>query len=132
LGELGARRQTFGTKSNAAFSAAVLKESRMGRVVTFAHLPTKETSAGIDAAPITAGETREMAAEYIRIAARQRWLATAPRRSDCYLFMLDGTGTISAADRQHDFPAQTFAVVYMPAHATLTRGRCWGFSDPQP
>ena len=63
----------------------------MGRVVTFAHLPMNEIIAGIDSASITNGETQEMAAEYIRVAPGRRWTATAPRGSDCYLFMLDGT-----------------------------------------
>jgi len=70
-----------------------------------------EIIAGIDSASITNGETQEMAAEYIRVAPGRRWTATAPRGSDCYLFMLDGTSAISAADHQYHFPAQAFAVV---------------------
>jgi mannose-6-phosphate isomerase-like protein (cupin superfamily) len=83
----------------------------MGRVVTFAHLPMNEITAGIDSASITSGETQEMAAEYIRVAPGRRWTATAPRGSDCYWFMLDGTSAISAADHQYHFPTQAFAVV---------------------
>ena len=82
----------------------------MGRVVTFAQLPTTK-AAGVDSAPITNGETREMAAEYIRIAPGQRWTATAPSGSDCYLFMLDGAGSISAAGNRLHFPAQAFAAL---------------------
>jgi hypothetical protein len=40
-----------------------IEGGRMGRVVTFAELPTTEMFAGIDSASITKGETQEMAAE---------------------------------------------------------------------
>jgi len=83
----------------------------MGRVVTFAHLLTNEIIPGINSASITKGETQKMAAEYIWIPSGQRWIATAPRETDCYLFMLDGTCAISAADSRHRFPTQAFAVV---------------------
>jgi quercetin dioxygenase-like cupin family protein len=83
----------------------------MGRVVTFTELPASSIAPGITSAPITKGETREMAAELIRIAPGERWSAAAPRGSDCYLFMLDGAGTICAAERAHSFPPQAFAVV---------------------
>lgn len=52
-----------------------------------------------------------MAAEHIRIAPRRQWFATAPRGSDCYLFVLDGASTISAAGRQYRFPPEAFAAV---------------------
>jgi hypothetical protein len=83
----------------------------MGRVVTLAQLLANKNAGGIDSAPITKGEMLEMAAEYIRIVPGQPWTTTAPRGSDCYLFMLDGAGTISAADRRHHFSAQAFAIL---------------------
>jgi mannose-6-phosphate isomerase-like protein (cupin superfamily) len=83
----------------------------MGRVVTFAELPVGNIAPGVSSAPITNGETREMAAELIRIAPGERWTTTAPRGSDCYLFMLDGAGSISAAGRLHRLPRQAFAAV---------------------
>jgi quercetin dioxygenase-like cupin family protein len=83
----------------------------MGRVVTFAELPASNIAPGVSSAPITNGETREMAAELIRIAPGERWTATAPRGSDCYLFMLDGAGSISAAGRNHRLASQAFAAV---------------------
>jgi quercetin dioxygenase-like cupin family protein len=83
----------------------------MGRVVTFAELPASNIAAGVSSAPITSGETREMAAELIRIAPGEQWIATPPRGSDCYLFMLDGAGTVSAAGRRHRLPSQAFAAV---------------------
>jgi hypothetical protein len=83
----------------------------MGRVVALAQLLTNKIAGGIDRAPITKGEMLEMAAEYIRIVPGQPWTATAPRGSDCCLFMLDGAGLISAADRRHHFPIQAFAIL---------------------
>ena len=87
------------------------REDRMGRVVTFAELPASNIAPGVSSAPITSGETQEMAAELIRIAPGERWTATAPRGSDCYLFMLKGAGTVSAAGRRHRLPPQAFAAV---------------------
>jgi quercetin dioxygenase-like cupin family protein len=82
----------------------------MGRVVTFAQAPAETVADGVETAPITGGDTREMAADFIRIAPGRRWGSTAPRGSDCYLFMLNGTGVISAGGRQR-FPAQAFATI---------------------
>jgi quercetin dioxygenase-like cupin family protein len=87
------------------------REDRVGRVVTFAELAASNIVPGIGSAPITDGETREMAAELIRIAPGKRWNATGPHGSDCYLFMLDGAGTISAAQRRYHLPSQAFAAV---------------------
>jgi len=83
----------------------------MGRIVTFSELPVSNFAAGVASAAITKGDTREMAAELIRIAPGERWVATPPRGSDCYLFMLDGGGGIAAAGRRYRFPAQAFAAV---------------------
>jgi len=83
----------------------------MGRAVTFSDLQPNETVCGVYSAPITQGETQEMAAEYIRIPAGKQWIAMAPPESDCYLFVIDGTCTISVADTRHPFPTQAFAVV---------------------
>ena len=95
----------------------------MGRVVTFAQLPANKTTGGTESASITKGETREMAAEYIRIPPGQRWTATAPRGSDCYLFMLDGAGAILAAGGRHHFPAHAFAVVQEGIEFTVESDR---------
>jgi quercetin dioxygenase-like cupin family protein len=87
------------------------REDRMGRVVTFAELPASNIAPGVSSAPITSGETREMAAELIRISPGERWIATPPRGSDCYLFMLEGAGTVCAAGRRHRLPPQAFAAL---------------------
>jgi len=83
----------------------------MGRVVTFAQAAADKIGDGIERAAITKGETREMAAEFIRVAPGKRWSTTAPRGSDCYLFMLKGAGTISAGNARHCLAAQTFATL---------------------
>lgn len=83
----------------------------MGQVVTFAELTTNKAGNGVGAAPITGGETREMAAEYIRIEPGKSWQASAPRGSDCYLFAIRGAGQISAGTSRHRLPTQTFATL---------------------
>ena len=83
----------------------------MGKVVTFAKLPASRIAGGVDSAPITAGEAREMDAAFVRIAPAQRWTAAAPQGSDCYLFMLEGSGAISAGGRRHRLPTEAFATV---------------------
>jgi len=83
----------------------------MGCVVTFAQLPAERIADGVSRAAITAGETREMAAELLRIAPGKRWTASAPHGSDCYLFMLNGAAVISAGNGRRHFPAQTFAAL---------------------
>jgi quercetin dioxygenase-like cupin family protein len=91
----------------------------MGRIVTFSELPVTKVAAGAGSSPITKEDTHEMAAELIRIAPGERWIATAPRGSDCYLFMLNGTGRISAGGRRHHFPAQAFAAVQEDVEFTV-------------
>jgi mannose-6-phosphate isomerase-like protein (cupin superfamily) len=83
----------------------------VGHVVTFSQLPADRIGDGIDRAAITDGDTREMAAEFIRIEPGQRWSAAAPQGSDCYLFMLKGDGEILAGTNRHHFPPQTFATL---------------------
>ena len=83
----------------------------MGRVVTFAQLPAESIGEGIDKAPITRGETREMAAEFIPVEPGKQWTAAAPHGSDCYLFMLKGAAAISANGQRHSLAAQTFATL---------------------
>jgi quercetin dioxygenase-like cupin family protein len=83
----------------------------MGRVVTFTQLAANAGDHGIGVAPITEGETKGMAAELVRVAPGKRWAAIAPQGSDCYLFMLEGAGTVSAGSAKHRFPAQAFATV---------------------
>jgi mannose-6-phosphate isomerase-like protein (cupin superfamily) len=81
----------------------------MGQVVTFAQLPASTISNGIDSASVAKGQ--EMVADVIRMGPGARWSGSAPRGSDCYLFMLEGAGTIAAGDGRRRFPAQAFATV---------------------
>lgn len=83
----------------------------MGRAVTFSDLQPNKIISGVHNAAITQGETQEMAAEYIRIAPGQQWIATTPPETDCYLFMIYGACAISVADSRHRLPTQAFAVV---------------------
>jgi len=62
-----------------------------------------------------------MVAEYIRIAPGQRWIATAPRGSDCYLFMLDGTSDgLRVADGAS---SASFLEFHIPADYSTVRGQ---------
>jgi len=83
----------------------------MGRVVTFAQAPAKPTAEGVEQAPITIGDTREMEAELVRIAPGKRWRAAVPRGSDCYLFVLSGSAQIAAGAARHSLAPQSFAAV---------------------
>jgi mannose-6-phosphate isomerase-like protein (cupin superfamily) len=83
----------------------------MGQVVTFADLELAPAGDGVGAAAITRGETKEMAAEFIRIAPGKSWQATAPKGSDCYLFSVAGAGAISGGGRSQKLPTQTFATI---------------------
>jgi mannose-6-phosphate isomerase-like protein (cupin superfamily) len=91
----------------------------MGRVVTFAQLRTRAIADGVSKAAITQGETREMAAELIRIDPTKRWTASAPQGSDCYLFMLEGAAAISVGGVRHPLPGQTFATVQESVEFTI-------------
>ena len=83
----------------------------MGRVVDFAKLATKAAGVGAVAGPITTGDTKEFAAELVRIDKGKRRTASAPKGSDCYLFTVKGAGTIEAAGKSHGLPEQTFATI---------------------
>jgi mannose-6-phosphate isomerase-like protein (cupin superfamily) len=82
----------------------------MGRVVTFAQLPP-ETSAGVSTAAITRGDVTEMEAAFVRIAAGKRWSKAVPDGSDCYLFVLAGSGAIAVGGDRHPLSPQAFATV---------------------
>jgi mannose-6-phosphate isomerase-like protein (cupin superfamily) len=82
----------------------------MGRVVTFAQLPP-ETSAGVSTAAITRGDVTEMGATFVRVAAGKRWSDSVPDGSDCYLFVLGGSGAITVDGASQRLSPQTFATV---------------------
>lgn len=82
----------------------------MGQVVTLSQLPSERIADGVDRAPIDA-QTREMAAEFVRIGPGRRWTEAVPLGSDCYLFMLSGAAMIAAAGDERRMPTQSFATV---------------------
>ena len=93
----------------------------MGQVVTFAQLPADKIADGVDCAPIKS-DTKEMAAEFVRIAPGKRWTGTAPAGSDTYLFMLNGAATIAADGDEHRFPTQAFATVQEGQEFSIDNG----------
>jgi mannose-6-phosphate isomerase-like protein (cupin superfamily) len=83
----------------------------MGAVVTFAELATGRAEQGVATAPITQGDTREMAAAFVRVQPGSRWSGSVPAGSDCYLFSVAGEGQVAAGKARAAFPAQTFATL---------------------
>lgn len=83
----------------------------MGRIVTFAKMAGAKNHDGVSVAPITQGETKDMAAEHIRIEPGKKWSDSAPHGSDVYLFTLNAGATLSAGGKQHKLPVQTFATL---------------------
>lgn len=83
----------------------------MGRVVTFAQLARRGAGQGVSVAAVTAGDTKEMAADIIRIEPGHAWQASGPAGADCYLFGLKGHGFIAAGEAASPFAPQTFATV---------------------
>lgn len=83
----------------------------MGRVVDLNRLELEADNTGVARAPVTAGDTREFAAEFVRIPAGKTWQATAPAGSDVYVFTLKGRGTIVAANYRRELPTQAFATI---------------------
>ena len=82
----------------------------MGRVVTFAQL-TPQKSDGAGTAAITRDDVREMSASYVRVEARKSWSDRVPDGSDCYLFVIGGSGTIASDDAPHAMARESFATV---------------------
>ena len=82
----------------------------MGRIVDVSTLPGA-ASDGVSATPMTQGETREFAAEYIRIGPGRTWHACVPPGSDCYLFNTRGAASILIGTERHRLPVQSFATI---------------------
>jgi mannose-6-phosphate isomerase-like protein (cupin superfamily) len=83
----------------------------MGRVVTFAQLTPEKSADGVSTAAITHRDLTEMGADFIRIASGKRWAGTVPDGSDCYLFVLNGSGAIATGPARHRLSPQTFATI---------------------
>ncbi len=82
----------------------------MGRVVTFAQLAPQKSD-GVGTAPITRDDVREMSASYVRVEGGKRWNERVPDGSDCYLFVLNGSGAIASQDTRHVLSPQSFATI---------------------
>ena len=82
----------------------------MGRVVTFAQL-TPNKSDGVGTAAITHDDVREMSASYVRVEPGRSWRDRVPDGSDCYLFVLNGSGTITSDDARHAVARESFATI---------------------
>jgi mannose-6-phosphate isomerase-like protein (cupin superfamily) len=91
----------------------------MGKVVTFADLPYRETQTGVKRAAITGGEMKEMAAEVIRLAPGARLTESVPAGADRYLFTLAGGATIIGRDGSHSMLEESFATVQEGTELTV-------------
>ena len=91
----------------------------MGRVVTFADLSYREAASGVARAAITAGDTKEMAAEVIRLARGASVTETVPDGSDRYLFTLAGRVTVSGAGESRTMEEEAFATIQEGTRFTI-------------
>jgi mannose-6-phosphate isomerase-like protein (cupin superfamily) len=82
----------------------------MGRVVTFTQL-TPHKSDGVGTAAITRDDVREMSASYVHLEAGKSWSDRVPDGSDCYLFVIGGSGTIVSDDARYALSRESFATV---------------------
>jgi mannose-6-phosphate isomerase-like protein (cupin superfamily) len=82
----------------------------MGRVVTFAEL-TPQKSDGVGTAAITRDDMREMSASYVRVEPGKSWRDRVPDGSDCYLFVVGGSGAITSDDARHSVARESFATI---------------------
>jgi len=82
----------------------------MGRVVTFAQL-TPQKSDGVGTAAITRDDVREMSASYVRVEAGKSWSDRVPDGSDCYLFVVGGSGAIATGGVRHSISRESFATI---------------------
>lgn len=92
----------------------------MGRVVDLARLPVELSAEGVSSASVTNGETREFAADHVRIAPSMAWSSAVPAGSDVYLFTLAGDAEIVAASYRSALPAQSFATIGEGVGFTVT------------
>src|SRR5262245_51213604 len=82
----------------------------MGRIVTFAQL-TPQKSDGVGTAAITRDDVREMSASHVRVEPGKSWRDQVPEGSDCYLFVLGGSGMITSDDARHAVSRESFATI---------------------
>jgi mannose-6-phosphate isomerase-like protein (cupin superfamily) len=83
----------------------------MGKTVTFADLPYRETATGVQRSAITGADMKEMTAEVIRLAPRAHLTESVPAGADRYLFTLTGGATVVGRDASYAMVEESFAVV---------------------
>lgn len=92
----------------------------MGKTVTFADLPYRETVPGVKRAAITGAEMKEMAAEVIRLGPGARLTESVPAGADRYLFTLTGRVTVEGRAASHALVEESFATVQEGTELTIT------------
>jgi mannose-6-phosphate isomerase-like protein (cupin superfamily) len=91
----------------------------MGKTVTFANLPYRESAPRVKRAAMTGGEMKEMAAEVIHLAPGARLTESVPAGADRYLFTLTGSPTVSGRGVSYAMPEESFATVEEGTELTL-------------
>src|SRR5438128_304616 len=74
---------------------------------------------GVARAAITAGDTKEMAAEVIRLASGASLTDAVPDGFDRYLFTLTGHATMSGAGGSHRMEEEAFATIQEGTRFTI-------------
>jgi mannose-6-phosphate isomerase-like protein (cupin superfamily) len=94
----------------------------MGRAVTLSDLSPSAPSAEVVRTAITGSELSQMAADMVKLGASATWRDAVPRGSDCYLFAVNGAGTLTVSAQSHALPHQSFATIKEGTAFELTNG----------
>src|SRR5262249_38963160 len=92
----------------------------------------------VGTAAITRDDVREMSASYVRVEAGKSWRDRVPDGSDCYLFVLAGSGTITSDGARHTISRESFATIQegqgfaVENNGTAALERGWGGGRPRP
>lgn len=92
----------------------------MGKVADFSKLPYKQSAAGVQRAPITGSEMKQMAAEIIKLAPGASVSETVPGGADQYFYILTGEAGIAADGQEHHMAQDSFAAVQEGKRFTVT------------
>lgn len=101
----------MGGAGAAAVHRAGVSVTAMGKLVTFADLPYRESAAGVKRAPITGSDMTEMSAEVIRLGPGAKLTESVPAGSDLYLFTLTGEAIVSSHGKSHSMVEEAFATI---------------------
>jgi mannose-6-phosphate isomerase-like protein (cupin superfamily) len=92
----------------------------MGKVADFSTLPYKQAAAGVQRAPITGSEMKQMAGEIIKLAPGASISESVPQGSDHYFYTLTGEAGIAADGQEHHMVQDSFAAVQEGKRYTVT------------